>query len=87
MSRIAWRWLPWLGLVGVAVAQYLLFGSPSIRSQDVGGSRTFFSGVADKDCADFKTHAEAQAFFLAQGPGDPHRLDADGDGLACEWLP
>jgi hypothetical protein len=43
----------------------------------------------DRDCPDFRTHAEAQAFFLAAGgPGrDPHRLDADHDGVACETLP
>lgn len=41
----------------------------------------------DKDCKDFKTHAEAQAFFSAAGPGDPHKLDSDGDGQACEGLP
>lgn len=41
----------------------------------------------DKDCSDFKTHAEAQAFFESQGPGDPHKLDSDDDGVACESLP
>lgn len=42
----------------------------------------------DKDCSDFATHEEAQAFMEAAGPGDPHRLDgSDGDGLACESLP
>jgi micrococcal nuclease len=43
----------------------------------------------DRDCADFRTHAEAQAFFIAAGgPGsDRHRLDADHDGIACETLP
>lgn len=40
--------------------------------------------IGDRDCADFRTQAEAQAFFRAAGPGDPHRLDRDGDGLACE---
>lgn len=44
-------------------------------------------GVRDKDCSDFSTHAQAQAFFKSQGPGDPHRLDGDGDGSACETLP
>lgn len=41
---------------------------------------------ADKDCGDFATQAEAQAFFEgAGGPAqDPHKLDKDGDGLACE---
>ena len=41
----------------------------------------------DKDCKDFKTHAEAQSFFESQGPGDPHKLDSDKDGVACESLP
>ncbi|MCL4299552.1 MAG: thermonuclease family protein [Anaerolineae bacterium] len=43
----------------------------------------------DRDCGDFATHAEAQAFFeAAGGPGnDPHRLDGDSDGVACETLP
>lgn len=43
----------------------------------------------DRDCGDFSTRAEAQAFYeAAGGPGsDPHRLDNDGDGLACESLP
>jgi micrococcal nuclease len=41
----------------------------------------------DKDCGDFSTHAQAQVFFEAAGAGDPHRLDRDGDGSACEDLP
>lgn len=44
----------------------------------------------DKDCADFTTQEEAQEFFLAEGNTnntDPHRLDADDDGIACEALP
>ncbi|WP_210503967.1 thermonuclease family protein [Nocardioides xinjiangensis] len=43
--------------------------------------------AADADCADFATQAAAQAFFTAAGPGDPHRLDSDGDGVACESNP
>lgn len=39
-----------------------------------------------RDCTDFATQNEAQAYF-AQHPGDPDRLDDDGDGLACEGLP
>jgi hypothetical protein len=44
-------------------------------------------GRADHDCADFARGARAQVFFLAAGgpARDPHGLDADGDGLACEW--
>lgn len=44
-------------------------------------------GGGDCNCGDFATHAEAQAFFDSQGPGDPHGLDADDDGIACESLP
>ncbi len=48
------------------------------------------SGVAvtgDKDCSDFASVAAAQRFFLASGGpvSDPHNLDGDGDGLACDW--
>ncbi len=43
--------------------------------------------AADKDCADFANQKKAQEFFDKQGPGDPHRLDADGDGIACEDNP
>lgn len=44
-------------------------------------------GGGDKDCSDFSTHEEAQRFFEAQGSSDPHRLDRDKDGVACETLP
>lgn len=41
----------------------------------------------DKDCRDFGSHDEAQAFFEANdAEEDPHRLDGDGDGIACERL-
>ncbi|MFF3494551.1 excalibur calcium-binding domain-containing protein [Streptomyces sp. NPDC002795] len=45
------------------------------------------SGMAyaapDRDCPDFSTQAEAQAYYDAH-PGDPDRLDRDDDGQACE---
>jgi competence protein ComEC len=41
----------------------------------------------DRDCGDFDTQAEAQAFYEASGPTDPHRLDSDSDGMVCESLP
>lgn len=42
----------------------------------------------DRDCGDFATQKAAQDFFLAHNPSaDPHRLDYDGDGLACETNP
>lgn len=45
------------------------------------------SGGEDKDCSDFDTQAEAQRFFEKHQPGDPHRLDGNNDGEACESLP
>lgn len=45
--------------------------------------------VADRDCGDFADQASAQRFFIAAGgPGrDPHSLDSDEDGVACETRP
>lgn len=46
------------------------------------------SAAADRDCGDFATQRQAQTFFEAHDPAsDPHRLDSDGDGVACEDLP
>lgn len=39
------------------------------------------SAQPDRDCPDFPTQGAAQA---ALRPGDPERLDADNDGVACE---
>ena len=44
------------------------------------------NAVRDRNCADFSSWREAQSFYLRAGPGDPHRLDADNDGIACEAL-
>lgn len=38
----------------------------------------------DRDCPSFATQPEAQAFFESRGGNDPHRLDRDDDGIACE---
>jgi len=45
------------------------------------------TSVQDRDCSDFSTQPEAQRFFEQNQPGDPHNLDGDGDGEACESLP
>ena len=43
----------------------------------------------DRDCGDFAAWDQAQAFYVAAGgpDRDRHRLDGDGDGVACESLP
>jgi Spy/CpxP family protein refolding chaperone len=44
--------------------------------------------AADKDCSDFSSWRQAQKFYKKHGgpKHDPHRLDADHDGIACEDL-
>ncbi len=46
-------------------------------------------GRPDRNCSDFDTWSEAQQFFIAAGgpDEDPHRLDRNSDGVACESLP
>lgn len=48
-----------------------------------------FSGT-DKDCEDFSSQNEAQAYFNSKGgsaSNNVDRLDGDHDGTACESLP
>jgi hypothetical protein len=45
------------------------------------------SPSGDRDRGDIATQSEAQAFHEQAGHGDPHRLDGEGDGRACESLP
>jgi hypothetical protein len=42
----------------------------------------------DRDCSDFPSQHGAQAFYEANGGprSDPHLLDEDRDGIACEAL-
>ncbi|MDA1279534.1 MAG: excalibur calcium-binding domain-containing protein [Chloroflexi bacterium] len=43
----------------------------------------------DRNCSDFTDWLTAQEFFLAAGgpTDDPHRLDGNNDGIACQSLP
>ncbi|WP_394218645.1 thermonuclease family protein [Halobacillus trueperi] len=53
------------------------------------GSLPYDPQGPDRDCGDFSSQEEAQAFYeAAGGPAqDPHRLDGhDQDGLVCESL-
>lgn len=64
-------------VVACAVFAALLAAIPSAAS------------ARDRDCADFSTQRAAQIFFLRHGGPrrDPHRLDGDNDGVACEDNP
>lgn len=60
---------------------------PSARPQAPAAAPSPFE---DKDCGDFQTQPQAQAFYAAAArpnDPDPHRLDSDGDGTVCESLP
>jgi micrococcal nuclease len=48
--------------------------------------RSSRSPARDYNCSDFKTQTSAQRVFDSI-PGDPYKLDADSDGVACESLP
>ncbi|MGR9050774.1 thermonuclease family protein [Halobacillus faecis] len=53
------------------------------------GSLPYDPQGPDRDCGDFSSQEEAQAFYEAAGgpDQDPHRLDGhDQDGLVCESL-
>jgi hypothetical protein len=58
----------------------LIFGVAAAASLLSAGTAL----AVDYDCADFATQEEAQEYLE---PGDPHNLDGDGDGIACEDLP
>lgn len=66
-----------------------MFRRVSMVAAVLGSTAVFaFSGTAlaqDRDCADFSSQQEAQAAFGEQS-GDPERLDADNDNIACESL-
>lgn len=80
---------------GLALAGAGVWGVSSITTQDSNTplkldtdySTTRAASTGDMDCGDFSTQTQAQSFFRTQGSGDPHGLDRDGDGVACETLP
>ena len=61
-----------------------LFPELAIEKNDKDSSPPF----VDRDCRDFTQHSEAQRFFITHGgpDKDPHRLDANHNGVACEVL-
>ncbi|ADJ15769.1 thermonuclease family protein [Halalkalicoccus jeotgali] len=56
-------------------------------ADDGGGTESPPTGdTGDLDCSDFDTQEEAQGVY-DEDTSDPHRLDADNDGVVCETLP
>lgn len=69
-------------LVGILVIVFIFNHSTGT------GQEASCSCTVDLDCSDFATQSAAQACFeFCGGPNtDFHRLDSDGNGLACEGL-
>lgn len=74
------------GAIGLISGWYLL-QPDSDKQESVTSVKAASYESRDYDCSDFSTHSEAQEYFEQRGPGDPDRLDRDGDGSACETLP
>ncbi|MDP9487447.1 MAG: excalibur calcium-binding domain-containing protein [Actinomycetota bacterium] len=55
--------------------------APPVEAPATGGGGYVFP-ASDVDCPDL-SYDEAN-WILAQNPSDPHQLDADNDGIACE---
>ena len=68
---------------------WCLWGVGADTGSEDGEGLRFNPDGPDRDCGDFATQEEAQMLYEADGgPGvDPHQLDGDSDGLACETLP
>ena len=54
-----------------------------------GDSSVSSTPSSEINCSDFSSQASAQSYFQAAGgpSNDPHGLDSDNDGIACEHLP
>lgn len=72
-------WRPRLRMRTIAVASALAVAA----AVPLAGTA---SAQPDRDCPDFPDRAAAQA-ALDSRAGDPERLDADHDGIACEDFP
>ena len=74
---------------GDGVACQSLSGAPQDNAEPPTPEPSPTDAFDDRNCSDFDTWEEAQDFFLSEGgpENDPHRLDRNNDGIACESLP
>ncbi|MEX0918330.1 MAG: YHYH domain-containing protein [Candidatus Paceibacterota bacterium] len=63
-------------------------GSVAKEAKEAARTSARISAKHDYNCSDFATHKEAQIFYEKEGGPliDPHDLDRDQDGKACEAL-
>jgi hypothetical protein len=72
---------------GTGIAHTLTAIPANTTSTTAASTTTTTRAFRDRDCSEFRTQPQAQRFFEANNPTrDPHRLDEDGDGIACEHL-
>jgi hypothetical protein len=80
----SWGWSDADGIAGPRTYQMIVSGAPVPPPQPPQPAPP---PAGDRDCLDFASQAEAQAYFVARG-GSPANnvdgLDRDGDGIACE---
>lgn len=74
---------------GDGVACQSLSGAPQDNAEPPTPEPSPTDAFDDRNCGDFGSWREAQDFFLSEGgpENDPHRLDRNNDGIACESLP
>lgn len=74
--------------VGTSLPKLPKLPSTSFERTDEPAVERSYSEYGDRDCSDFSSQREAQRFFEEQGGPDTdyHKLDRDGDGIACESL-
>ncbi|WML56505.1 YHYH domain-containing protein [Neobacillus sp. PS2-9] len=85
--------IPWLlggfvifSILGIYIYQSTYSSEPA--SSEENDNPYSYTSI-DKDCSDFETQEDAQLFYEANGgpEEDPHDLDRDHDGIACDWNP
>ena len=82
-------------MLGTCTDQLVLFSEPAGTSAPMLPPTSSYVALRfdpngpDRNCGDFDTWDEANAFFLAAGGPDEdrHRLDSDRDGTPCTSLP
>lgn len=77
----------YLGFLGMSAYNEPTSKTQNLKteSEETTEKRPPIEYFVDRDCDDFSSQEEAQKFFEI-ADGDPHNLDSDGDGEACESL-
>lgn len=85
--------ITWI-ISGIAITIILIFFLFTIMDKtasfELEKPKNIYSSTSiDHNCDDFDTQEDAQLFYEANGgpEEDPHDLDRDDDGMACDWNP